>query len=254
MPGFSLFIYFCIRFADIAPVRQDLAVSFCLLSIAFINDKKIFPFLLLTLCASFFHKSAILWLISYYIYHKKFSAKYFISIFIITIILGLNAQYFYKGILGSLLKPFGNYDTFLGQIAFFLTSDLPYSRFFLSLSKRVILILLFLYCRKYIGNDNHYLNGFINLYFFGEIIYVFFMWGGYGFQRLSTPFSMTEIIIIPNLYHIIKIRHVKIVLLFIIFLYGILKLWNGLEGAKAYTAVSTMDPYMSIFNYNSSIR
>ena len=254
MPGLSLFIYFCIRFADIAPVRQDLAISFCLVSIIFINNKKIVPFLLLTFCAILFHKSAILWLMSYPIYHTKLSTSFIIFIFIIAILCGSNAQFFYKTVLGTLLKPFGNYDTFLGQLAFFLTSDLPYSRFILSLSKRVIMILLFLYCRKFINKDNVYLNCFINLYFFGEILYIFFMRGGYGFQRLSTPFSMTEIIIIPNLYRIIKIKHIKLLFLFVILFYGILKLWNGLEGTKVYSTVSTMDPYMSIFNYDPSIR
>lgn len=254
MPGLSLFIYFCIRFADIAPVRQDLAISFCLLSIIFINNKKIVPFLLFTLCAILFHKSAILWLISYPVYHIKVSNKFVISIFIISIFCGLNVQFFYKTVLGTLLKPFGNYNTFWGQLAFFLTADLPYSRAMLALSKRVIIILLFLYCRKFINKDNNYLNGFINLYFFGEILYIFFMWGGHGFQRLSTPFSLTEIIIIPNLYRIIKIKHIKLLFLFIILFYGLLKLWNGLEGTKVYSAVSSMDPYMSIFNYDPGIR
>jgi hypothetical protein len=253
MPGISLFIYFCIRFADIAPVRQDLAISFCLLSIVFIDSKRIIPFLLLTLCAALFHKSSILWLISYPIYHAKISTKFIIFAFITALFCGSNTQHFYKT-LGALLKPFGNYGTLLGRIAFFLTTDVPYSKFIIALLKRVIIILLFLYCRKFINKDNHYLNGFINLYFFGEILYIFFMWGGYGFQRLSSPFSMTEIIIIPNLYRIIKIKHIKLLFLFVILFYGILKLWNGLEGTKTYSDVSTMDPYMSIFNYDPSIR
>jgi hypothetical protein len=255
MPGFSIFLYFCLRFADIGAVRQDLAISFCLLSIIYINKRKVVYFLGLTLCAIFFHKSAILWLISYPIFHTKMSNKFILFFFIVGVFWGSNAQFFYKTILGTLLKPFGNFDSFLGQIAFYLTNDLPYSRLVLSLSKRIIIVLLLLYCRKFINSkDNYYLNGFTNLYFFGEILSIFFMWGGYGFQRLSTPFSMTEIIIVPNLYRIIRIKHIKFIFLFVILFYGLLKLWNGLEGTKIYTTVSTMDPYMSIFNYVPGIR
>jgi hypothetical protein len=255
MPGLSIFLYFCLRFADIGAVRQDLAISFCLLSIIFISKRRIVYFLGLTLCAIFFHKSAILWLISYPVYYAKVPAKYIILFFIAGIFCGLNAQIFYKTILGTLLKPFGNYDTFLGQLAFFLTNDLPHSKFTLSLLKRIIIILLLLYCRKFINNeDNWYLNGFINLYFFGEILSIFFMWGGHGFQRLSTPFSMTEIIVIPNLCRVIRKKHIKYIFLFVILFYGLLKLWNGLESTKTYTPISTMDPYMSIFNYDPSIR
>lgn len=52
-------------------VRQCLAMSICLFSYRFIKKRQFIPFLLLTLLAFTFHKSAILFLVAYFIYTRK---------------------------------------------------------------------------------------------------------------------------------------------------------------------------------------
>ena len=54
-------------------VRQCLAMSICLFSYYFIKKRKLIPFLLLMLLAFSFHKSAILFIITYFIYNRKIS-------------------------------------------------------------------------------------------------------------------------------------------------------------------------------------
>ena len=51
--------------------RQCLAMSICLFSYVFIRKRKIIPFLLLVVLAYFFHKSSILFLVTYFIHNRK---------------------------------------------------------------------------------------------------------------------------------------------------------------------------------------
>lgn len=52
-------------------VRQCLAMSICLFSYYFIRKRKLIPFLLLVVLAFYFHKSAILFLVTYFIYNRR---------------------------------------------------------------------------------------------------------------------------------------------------------------------------------------
>ena len=52
-------------------VRQCLAMSICLLSYPFVKKRKFIPFLLLVVLAFYFHKSAILFLVTYFIYNRR---------------------------------------------------------------------------------------------------------------------------------------------------------------------------------------
>ena len=70
-----LFIYF---FATLGlytfmftGTRQCLAMSICLFSYVFIRKRKIIPFILLVVLAYFFHKSSVLFLVTYFIHNRK---------------------------------------------------------------------------------------------------------------------------------------------------------------------------------------
>lgn len=54
--------------------RQCIAMSICLMSFFFIRKRKLIPFLLMVLLAFTFHKSAIFFLVSYFIYNRKINA------------------------------------------------------------------------------------------------------------------------------------------------------------------------------------
>lgn len=61
-------------------IRQSLALGIVAIAYKFIKDKKIIPFLLLIVIASYFHKSAIFCLILYPLYHVKITNKWLIFI------------------------------------------------------------------------------------------------------------------------------------------------------------------------------
>ena len=79
-PFFFLFLFatmgiFTFMFTG---TRQCMAMSICLMSFCFIKNRKIIPFILTVLLAFTFHKSAIFFLISYFIYNRKINTLNFI--------------------------------------------------------------------------------------------------------------------------------------------------------------------------------
>lgn len=77
-PFFFLFLFcalglFTFMFTG---VRQCIAMSICLFSYPFIRKKKIIPFVFLVILAAFFHRSAILFVVAYFIYGRKINPFY----------------------------------------------------------------------------------------------------------------------------------------------------------------------------------
>lgn len=76
-------------------LRQGIAISIIVLSVKFIDEKKIIKFILTVLLASTFHKSAIVFLTAYPLYHVKISGwKSILSILMIPIVFVLRQPLF----------------------------------------------------------------------------------------------------------------------------------------------------------------
>ncbi|MBQ8429663.1 MAG: EpsG family protein [Clostridia bacterium] len=84
-------------------LRQALAMVICLLSIDFVKDKKLIPFLLLVLLAYYFHKSALIFMVIYPLsLIKKYDWMLFVyAVLAVVFILGFSAfQDMFNQILG----------------------------------------------------------------------------------------------------------------------------------------------------------
>jgi len=85
-PVFSILIYMGLPvfLAHFSAMRQVLALSICIYSITFIENKRIVKFIVTVLIASMFHFSAIFFLIAYLAYHCKMNAsmRFFMLLFL----------------------------------------------------------------------------------------------------------------------------------------------------------------------------
>jgi hypothetical protein len=247
-PALSFYLFFCTNIGDIFPVRQSLAISMLLTSIYFIQKKKMLPFVCIVLIASLIHNSAILWIFSYYIYNKNFSSIFIIISLILSFLIGLNGRIVFSQIINILLMPLESSGRIVSRIIYYTfdysNSSFSINQVVISVIKRMLFIPIFLIIRNKIknNNDNKYILGLFNLYFFGNAIYLLFINDLTVFQRMTSPYLLLEIFIFPSLLKIIKKRYYKYLFLFILLLYGLLKL---------YTALNTYDvfiPYRSVFN------
>lgn len=85
---FSVLIYtsWYLYYFSFSGLRQCLAISICVIASVFVFKRKIIPFILLVLLASFFHTSAMFFLLAYALYNYKIRTRKILFIGVILLI------------------------------------------------------------------------------------------------------------------------------------------------------------------------
>jgi hypothetical protein len=228
-PLFSLLIYFSFHLGDITAVRQSLAISVLVLSTFYIKEKKLLLFLMLIFTASLIHISSIAFIPAYYLYHKKISNTVLVSLLtgalVLSMIPGL-IQKLLMGIVGFIFRDGGRIGLKLELYTEFNSVvDDQIKGGILSVLKRVVIIPIYLLARKYVSPKYEYYNGFLNIFIFGNILYILFYRSFPVMIRSSTPFLFYEIFLLTSLLLTGRSVYQKTGLYLIISLYCISKLW-----------------------------
>jgi hypothetical protein len=247
-PALTFFLFYCAYIGDIFPVRHTLSVSILMTSIYFIHKKRKLQFIILVVIAASFHLSSILWIISYYIYHRKFSNSHIFFYLLFAFFLGIFGSGLYLPFLKIISKYLGNFGKIIERISVYLVGqydDGSYSllRNILALAKRMVMIPVFLIFRKKLCMNSSYADGLINLYCFGNVFYLLFAMNinFTPLQRMSTPFIFLEIFLLPLIIKIFKTKSIKFIYLNLLLLYGLSKLYSILH-----TYYDLYIPYKSI--------
>jgi hypothetical protein len=247
-PALTFFLFYCFSIGDIFPVRQTLAISVLMTSIYFIHQRKKIPFVFLVILAVCFHLSAGLWIFAYSIYHKKISSMAIYFFLLVSFMIGILGSNLYVPLLNTMAEILGPSGNLLGRILVYLNGkydDGSYSLVhnILAITKRIILVPIFLILRKKMFVNTDYAYGLINLYVFGNIFYLFFSMNMNfaPLQRMSTPFILLEILLLPIVLRAIKTKYMRFNFLILLLVYGLTKLYTALNGyPEAYV------PYKSI--------
>ena len=90
-PLLSILVYFAFGnfFMTFSGLRQSISMSLCFAAYEFIKRRKLIKFVLLILFSALFHKSALICLILYPVYHIKLSRKYMPLLFVAIIVIFL---------------------------------------------------------------------------------------------------------------------------------------------------------------------
>jgi hypothetical protein len=113
----------------------------------------------------------------------------------------------------------------------------------ISVGKRCLFIPFFLLFRNKLVEASKYVKGILNLYFFGNAIYLLFL-QLMAFQRLTNAFVVMEIFILPVILRVIKGNQYKYLYLCLFFIYGLLKLYVAII-----PFIDAYIPYYTIFNF-----
>lgn len=248
----SLYLYFCYALGDIVSTRQLLAVSFTLYSTLFIVKRKFFIFLIFVFLATLIHKSAIIFIFSYYIYWLNIKREMLIGVFFSSLILSVIFSTFsvsniYIPIISD-LSIFSSYQdkietyselgsTVYGSIDSTSTNLLGYL-------KKIFIMLPFLFLRKEADTIHARL---FNLIVFGSVIYFVFGSIASDFKRLGAYFDILEIIVYPYLIYTISNKKTRYILLFLFCLIMYFRMFSSV-----FTFWSLMDPFYTIFDSNSN--
>ncbi len=243
-------LFYCYYFADIFAVRQNLAISLTLFSTVFIIKRKPLFFILFVVLASSIHYSSILYFFAYYIYWSKISDKrfYYFAAFCVAFgLIGIGGV-----ILDLILKALG-IDGFIGtKINNYLTQDngetnssnSPIVMYLVGVTKRFILIPIFIYVKNKSKGQFTYLQGYFNLYMIGNLIYFLFAKDLAVFARASVPFLLFEIFLIGYVLYYFKTDKKKMVVVFFIMILFSWARFNALVNSYYDLYV----PYNSIFD------
>lgn len=231
-PLTSLFLLIGIQFGSVNFVRQTIATAILFYSTYYIQQKKLIPFLSLVLLAFLFHRTSLIFLLAWKLFHMQISRK----MMIILLIASIGVTTFITLLLNSVLNLLGpiiqhklnvymnDYDAVAGT-GFSATETIIKG----VLNKCVILIFFFTMWEKIIGNGNNSIRGYLNLYWFGAILYFSLVGINIVFVRFSYVFDLFIIILFPYLFKVIQKDSNRILLWLALFLYSILKMYMYLN-------------------------
>ncbi|MEZ0184335.1 EpsG family protein [Flavobacterium oncorhynchi] len=232
-PIVSLLFLWSIQFANILFVRQWIAVAILTYSVTFIQKRKLFPFLVLVVLAASFHRSSLMFILAWKIYNLEISKKRMTIILLISIgfsVIITKAIEILSGGLGGIVQ---------AKIDLYLNSDYN-SEANEDLGLASIIIkgfankFLILFCSFYLYDriEKQYpeFKGYLNLYWFGAVIYFSTISISLVFVRFSYAFDFFQIILVPYFFRVIDNNVVKIFLFFFFFVYLFLRMWQILNG------------------------
>lgn len=238
--------------ADIAGVRQSLAIAICLLSVDFIIKRKIFPFVLLVLLANQIHTSTVIFYLAYPVYYARWSVKFkSIALAFSILMLLIGSANWLMGVI-SQVSFLGNYIT--EKIAAYneIGANETYGagigkgvQLLLGIAKRLLVLPIILYLEGTLFKNDLNYKRFSNLFLFGNIIY--FLVGDFlTMQRLATCFYIFEIVLLCMIFE--KVRWRNIWFIFLV-LYSLAKLVFTLQSAvQSGNGQTLLDPYIWIFS------
>ncbi len=221
--SFILFIVFGGLILEFNLLRNFKALLFFMVSLKYLQERRMLPFMLLNLAGSLFHSSALIFLPLYFILNKEWPQWLIWTIFIVgNILFLLNIKYL-QPITLSLADLIGG--RMAVKIKLYFVSDFysqPYG-FGLGYIERVVTFLLMIRFKTKLKAQNSYNLIFINTYFLYFIIYFFFAELMVAVERLSLLFVFSYWILYSELLAIIKETVHKFILIITILGYSLLK-------------------------------
>lgn len=250
-PFLSLFFYYCTSLPLLGMNRQFIALGVCLLSIRFIVSRRPLLFCLFIVLASCFHLSALMFLMAYFL-NKPRASRFYLLVLLVA--LGISMS----GIMSKL--PLNYFVLLGGDVAYklqyyaddFLSGNVHINPLFvlLSLSKRLVWIVLILLCVYNAKKEDVLFVTIFNIYFFALILYIvlnntilqIFV------SRGLLYYNIAEIFIIPYALLAFKMNYGKVLVFLLLIMYGVTNLKKGLDSyAPPGGSTDLFIPYKGVF-------
>jgi len=222
--AFILFIVFGGLITECNLMRNVKAILLFLISIKYLQERKIIPYLLINLAGTAFHSSAFIFLPLYFFLHKEIPRWMLWSIFILGNALFLLQISYLEPIMLSLAEQLGG--RVAVQIKLYFALDLYNQRVGIGMvyfEQIITFILITLFQRRLI-EQNEYNKMFINAYVIYFIFYFFFAEIMVAVERMTLLFVFSFWILIPEIIGLIKQMANKLVLILLLTLYCAFKL------------------------------
>jgi len=186
-----------------------------------------------------------------YFLNRELSTKFILGILFFVVLISL------LGIINKIPVSFLYlFDESVGdKMTFYVNSDDSNNIYFsiLSLLKRSFWLIIAIAYKKGIKNKDEFFNFFFNSYFLGAIIYI--LLNNTVFQVIISRgllyYNIAEIFLIPYLLTVFKEGISKLIIFFLIIIYGYLLIDKGFSYYKESLGVDIFRPYNSVFMNNT---
>lgn len=212
----SVFIYYCIIYVNYTynGIRQGVAMAIFLVSLKYILARRFLPVLVLTLLAVLIHSSGLFILAAYFMSLINFKNRLIILI--------------------SLLAAFFSWQIGIGEAMFlfilekfevFTPNVVMYIKLFLEphtvvqVLQRVLILIPLVWLYPKLSTDEKYRRLF-SIYLWGSIIYLVFGFFSMFITRVNMYFRILEIILIPMLYERIPNKNQKLLVIYVVMIWG----------------------------------
>jgi hypothetical protein len=173
--GFIFFFVFEGIVIEVNLIRNIKAILLFLISIKYLQERRILPYMLLNILGFFFHSSAIIYLPLYFFLHKEWSKKVIWSLFVGGILLLLCRVEYLEPVLRTAGDLIGGRISLMVNL--YLESDLysgSYGLFHFGYLERVVSFFLFMLNYDQLKEQNRDNIVFLNSYVIYFVIYFYF--------------------------------------------------------------------------------
>lgn len=247
-PMTSLTFLYSVQLANILFVRQWIAIAILFYSVRYIQKNKFFRFALLVILATMLHRTALIFIVAWWIYHKDISLKT-MWIFLISSIL---LSYVVKNFLNSLLGSFGGaviqhkLEKYLSEsYNEGINEQLNYTLILVKgVANKLLVFVLSAYVYSKAKYKQPFFKGLLNIYWFGCVIYFVMLPISLALVRFSFAFDIIQVVLMSYVFYSFKDIWNRIILFTIFIVYLGLRLFTFLNSAYHEELV----PYKSIFS------
>ncbi|GHV72039.1 capsule biosynthesis protein CapK [Spirochaetia bacterium] len=221
--GFLFFLVFSGVALEINLMRNVKAIMLFLISIKYIETRKLWPYMAINACGIMFHASSIVYLPLYFILNRSYSKILILSLFLAGCVIFLFSIKWIKGLIIPLAEMGNTRLSILVRI--YLDSDLYSQSSGLSIGfieRNLTFIIFLIYHDKLVKNSNQNII-FLNCAFIYNFIYLFCSELYALIFRFPFLFVFSYWILYPRIYNILS-RKKQIIFLTILLFYSVTKL------------------------------
>lgn len=222
--SFIVFLIFGGLILEFNLLRNFKALLFFMLSLKYLQERRMLPYMVLNVAGFFFHSSALIFLPLYFILNKQWPSWLVWTIFVLgNIIFLLHIKYLQPVTLAMADMMGGRMGV---KIRLYFASDFYSQAYGLGLGyiERILTFLGVILFQKKLKEQSSYNQIFINCYLLYFIIYFFFAEMMVAVERLSLLFVFAYWILYPEFLFLINKAFNKWILLIVFLGYSVLKL------------------------------
>lgn len=222
-------VFWCTTFAHVYTVRTNMAVAVCLFSLRYIEEKNNKKFMFCVLIAALLHFTAIVFVLAYFVYHKKMNIKNIIISLVVCIVISfigidkilglaslLGGRYAEKVQRYNIQNGTANYSYYSYSTAFLIVRALANSLLVLSVCFVI---------KRNLKNDTRF-SGMVNLYYLGVLIQLLTVTYNVEVSRLAMYFQTFQYFLLPYSFRAFKKRNMKFLVYMIFILYMAVKMYS----------------------------